>query len=86
MPDKKPLVDSSECYSAPMTFFRLKYLADTEGVNGPEALRRLRAEDAEYHRLRARFLGREKKKKFLRLAKGDAGQWRWLFTRLGIRN
>jgi hypothetical protein len=82
MPDKKPLVDNTDCYSEPMTFFRLKYLAATEGVIGEEAMGRLRDEDAEYHRLRYRFLRREKGKKILGLLKGDPGEWRRLIAKL----
>jgi len=76
MPDKKPLVDSTDCYSAPMTFFRLKYLEDTEGITGNEAMACLRAEDAQYHVLRKNFLRRGKLQKVARLARGHWGEWR----------
>ena len=36
MPDQKPLVDNPRCYSEPMTFFRLQYLKDTEGMTEPK--------------------------------------------------
>jgi hypothetical protein len=83
MPDKKPLMDNPECYSKPMTFFRLKYLEDTEGVRGDQAIRRLALEDAEYHQLRRRFLGAQKRRKILGLIQGQPGEWRRLFAKFG---
>lgn len=82
MPDQKPLVDNPRCYSEPMTFFRLQYLKDTEGMTGAEALRRLRVEDVEYHVLRAQFLRQEKRRKILGLLRGHPGEWRRLFAKL----
>ena len=84
MPDKKPLLDGKECYSEPMTHFRLKYLSDTEGITGEAAMARLRTEDAEYHSLRARFLRREKQAKIRRLLCGHPGEWRKLGKKFGL--
>jgi len=81
MPDNKPLVDNLKCYSQPMTFFRLKYLEETEGITGAAAMERLRNEDAEYATLRKQFLAREKRGKILRLARGHRGEWSRLLGR-----
>lgn len=75
MPDQKPLVDSSQCYSAPMTHFRLKYLADTTGLTGEAAIGRLREEDANYPVLRQQFLRQDLRQKVGRLLLGDRGEW-----------
>lgn len=82
MPDQKPLVDSKACYSEPMTFFRLKFLEQTEGHTGEKALQRLREEDVEYHRLRTLFLKRERRRKVMDLLKGHPGQWRSVMSRV----
>lgn len=82
MPDQKPLVDNPNCYSHPMTFFRLKYLEQTEGITGELAMMRLRQEDENYHRLRADFLGRQKRQKFIKLLQGHPGYWGQLCKRL----
>lgn len=82
MPDQKPLVDNPNCYSQPMTFFRLKYLEQTEGITGELALMRLRQEDNNYHCLRADFLRRQKRQKFIKLLQGHPGYWGQLCKRL----
>jgi hypothetical protein len=64
-----------------MTFFRLKYLEETEGITGAAAMERLRNEDAEYATLRKQFLAREKRGKILRLARGHRGEWSRLLGR-----
>jgi hypothetical protein len=84
MPDKKPLLDNPECYSEPMTWFRLRYLQETEGLTGGAAMARLRSEDAEYHELRRKFLRREKQAKIRRLLCGHPGEWRRLMAKIGF--
>lgn len=85
MPDQKPFVESKECYSRPMTFFRLKYLEKTQGVTGEAGMAALREEDAEYHRLRKQFLKRQKQQKLLNLLKLHRGEWRRLLDRLSTK-
>jgi hypothetical protein len=82
MPDHKPLMDNLLCYSEPMTFFRLKFIKDTEGLAGENSLSRLKEEDAEYHRLRAEYLKREKHKKIRGLLRGNPGEWRRLWAKI----
>jgi len=82
MPDKKPLVDSAECYSEPMTHFRLQYLSSTEGLTGTAATARLRQEDADYHRLRTGFLRRQRNAKILNLLRGQPGAWRNVLAKI----
>ena len=82
MPDNKPLHDNPDCYSEPMTFFRLKYLKDTQGVSGDAAMTCLHEEDADYYRLRVKWLKNEKRKKILGLLRGNFGEWRRLWAKV----
>lgn len=82
MPDNKPLMDNPRCYSEPMTFFRLKYLKDTERITGDKAMSRLKEEDAEYHRLRTEYLKREKRNKVIGLLCGKPSEWRRLCAKI----
>ncbi len=85
MPDKKPLIEATDCYSKPMTYFRLKYLKDTEDLEGDDAMHRLLKEDKEYQTLRGAFLRKEKLKKLRRLLLCHPGQWNQLFKRVFAR-
>ncbi|MGL1180900.1 hypothetical protein ACSTLG_00050, partial [Vibrio parahaemolyticus] len=76
MTDAKPLMNNSACYSAPMTFFRLEYLAATEGVRGEKALAILLEEDASYHAARQARLKKEWRRKVAGLFYGEVGAWR----------
>jgi len=84
MPDYKPLIDNSMCYSEPMTYFRLQYLNATQGLTGTAAMARLRQEDADYHRLRAKFLRHQRNAKVMSLLRGHPGEWRKLLEKLKI--
>lgn len=82
MPDHKPLVDSPACHSLPMTFFRLEYLRQTEGLVGPPAMTRLRQEDANYGQLRREFLRRQRQRQILQLLSFHPGEWARVFRRV----
>ena len=82
MPDQKPLLDNSNCYSEPMTFFRLKYLQETQGLSGKAAMLCLHEEDKDYHRMRAEWLKNVKRKKILGLLCGNPGEWRRLRAKI----
>lgn len=75
MPDKKPLVNNSDCYSLPMTHFRLKFLEHAEGIVGDLAMQRLVEEDKDYYRLRKQAMRRKRYKKLFKLAIGHRGEW-----------
>lgn len=82
MPDKKPLMNNPNCYSLPMTYFRLKFLNDSEGISGDSAIKRLAAEDEEYHRLHKQNLQRKRYNKLFRLITGHPGEWNSFMKRL----
>lgn len=82
MPGQKPLMDSLDCYSRPMTFFRSQYLRDTTELAEDSILERLRSEDEEYHRLRSSFLRRERNHKLRKLLIGHPGAWARAFRRI----
>lgn len=84
MTDAKPLIDSTTCYSEPMTFFRQEYLAATEGVRGEKALAILRVEDALYHAARQARLRKAWLRKVAGLFYGEVGAWRRLGSKLGL--
>jgi hypothetical protein len=85
MTDAKPVMDNPACYSAPMTFFRLEYLAATEGLKGDAALAVLRSEDQAFHAARKARLNREWRRKVTGLLRGEVGAWRRLASRLTSR-
>lgn len=78
MPDQKPLLDNRNCYSEPMTFFRLKYLKDTQGLTSDAAVACLNEEDSNYYRMRSKLLKNERRKKISGLLQGNFGEWRRL--------
>jgi hypothetical protein len=82
--DAKPLMSNPACYSAPMTFFRMEYLAATEGLRGDAAIALLRQEDLAYHASRRARLNREWRQKVSGLFRGDVGSWRRLALKLGV--
>lgn len=82
MPDHKPLVDSPNCYSLPMTFFRLEFLRETEGLVGASAMSRLRQEDAMYSELRRAFLRRQRQRQIFQLLSFHPGEWARVFRRV----
>lgn len=83
MPDKKPLVNNPDCYSLPMTYFRLKFIEDAEGLTGEAAMNKLLAEDREYFRLRRKSLRRQRLNIVRKLLMGHPEEWRRLTHRLG---
>ena len=85
MPDKKPLVNNPECYSEPMTYFRLKFLEDSEGLTGEPAMQRLVEEDQDYFRLRKQSLLRKRLGMMGRLLQGNRAEWQHFLQRFGLR-
>ena len=82
MPDKKPLVNNSECYAEPMTYFRLQFLKDSEGLTGEAAMQRLLKEDQEYFRLRQQALFRKRLGVIKKLLGGNRAEWKRMIQRL----
>ncbi len=85
MPDKKPLVNNPDCYSLPMTYFRLKFLEDTEGLTGDAAMARLLQEDTQFYNLRRQSLRNHRLRLAKKLLTGHPGEWRRLAARLTPR-
>ncbi len=78
MPGEKPLINNSNCYSLPMTYFRLKFLKDSEGLDRDSGIAKLLVEDQEYYRLKKR---RTRINVLKRLLVGQRGEWRSLVNR-----
>jgi len=84
MPDKKPLVNNPSCYSLPMTYFRLKFLHDSEGLSGETAMDRLLQEDQQFDWHRKRSLRNKRLGVVKKLLSGHLGEWRRMGKRLGL--
>ena len=82
MPDKKPLVNNPDCYAEPMTYFRLQFLKDSEGLTGDAAMQRLLKEDQEYFRLRKQALFRKRLGVIKKLLGGNRAEWKRMIQRL----
>jgi hypothetical protein len=79
MPDQKPLVNNTNCYSLPMTYFRLKFLVETEGIKGQAAMERLLQEDRQFVLQRKKSQRISRLKKIKRLLALHPGEWSYFY-------
>ena len=85
MPDQKPLVENENCYSLPMTYFRLKYLEDAEGLTGEAAMQKLQIEDKQFIKKRKSKKNTARFRKVQRLLSLHPGEWRYFYQNYLVR-